>query len=60
MQTTSKKTKTTQQVDSIHNYMSYSDDKCLTYFTPGQIERINAAFDGLRRGVRVQQASAGR
>lgn len=47
-------------VDSIHNYMSYSDDVCLDYFSPGQVERMNAAFDGLRRGVRVQQASAGR
>jgi hypothetical protein len=48
------------QVDSIHNFMSYSDDACLDYFSPGQIERINASFDALRRGVRVQQQSAGR
>jgi hypothetical protein len=40
--------------------MSYSDDVCLDYFSPGQIERMNASFDALRRGVRVQQQSAGR
>lgn len=47
-------------VDSVHNFMSYSDDACLDYFSPGQVERLNASFESLRRGVRVQQASAGR
>lgn len=49
-----------QQVDSIHNYMSYSDDACLDYFSPGQIERLNASFNSLRRGVKVQRGSTGR
>ncbi|KAG8730746.1 hypothetical protein FRC11_005896 [Ceratobasidium sp. 423] len=26
--------------DAIHNYMNYSDDACLTEFTPGQFKRI--------------------
>ncbi|CUA69747.1 Extracellular metalloprotease GLRG_06511 [Rhizoctonia solani] len=26
--------------DSIHNFMNYSDDACLTEFTPGQLKRI--------------------
>lgn len=46
-------------VDSIHNFMSYSDDECLEYFTPGQIERMVASFDGLRRGIKVQSSSSG-
>ncbi|KAH6914021.1 metalloprotease [Coprinopsis sp. MPI-PUGE-AT-0042] len=29
-------------VDPIHNYMDYSDDYCMTEFTPGQTERLRA------------------
>lgn len=58
--TTNQPTNKKKQVDSIHNYMSYSDDACLDYFSPGQIERLNASFNTLRRGVKVQRGSTGR
>jgi hypothetical protein len=48
-----------QGVDSVHNFMSYSDDACLDVFSPGQIERLVASFDGLRRGVKVQRPQSG-
>jgi hypothetical protein len=31
-------------VDPIHNYMDYSDDSCLSTFTPGQINRMQISF----------------
>jgi len=31
-------------LDPIHNYMDYSDDICLTQFTPGQAERASSQF----------------
>lgn len=40
-------------IDSLNNYMSYADDVCLNTFTAGQVERLVAGFDGLRRGVKV-------
>jgi hypothetical protein len=46
-------------VDSVRNFMSYSDDVCLETFTPGQVERAVALFEGLRRGVRVQRPQSG-
>ncbi|KAH8915267.1 metalloprotease [Atractiella rhizophila] len=37
-------------VDSIHNYMDYSDDSCMTEFTEGQATRM-AAQVGMYRGL---------
>ncbi|GAC94740.1 metalloprotease [Pseudozyma hubeiensis SY62] len=34
--------------DSIHSYMDYSYDDCLTEFTSGQIARLQAAMDSYR------------
>ncbi|KAH6909613.1 metalloprotease [Coprinopsis sp. MPI-PUGE-AT-0042] len=38
--------------DPIHNFMDYSDDSCLTEFTPGQVERIRAQI-ATYRGVEL-------
>jgi len=35
-------------VDPIHNYMDYSDDSCLTQFTPGQIKRAKEIYQQMR------------
>ncbi|VUC23353.1 unnamed protein product [Clonostachys rosea] len=35
-------------VDSIHNYMDYSDDGCKTEFTPGQVSRMHNAWSTYR------------
>ncbi|KAG9095088.1 hypothetical protein FS749_011124 [Ceratobasidium sp. UAMH 11750] len=38
-------------VDPIHNYMDYSDDQCMTEFTPGQIIRMReqiATYRGIK------------
>ncbi|CAE6449278.1 unnamed protein product [Rhizoctonia solani] len=35
-------------VDPIQNYMDYSDDSCMTEFTPGQISRIQDQFSTYR------------
>jgi hypothetical protein len=37
-------------VDSIHNWMDYSDDACMDRFTAGQTTRATALFDQLRAG----------
>ena len=34
--------------DSVHNYMDYSDDNCLTGFTSGQITRMSSAMSSYR------------
>lgn len=38
-------------VDSIHNYMDYSDDNCLTEFTEGQETRIHNIWTNVRAAV---------
>ncbi|KAJ2928639.1 hypothetical protein H1R20_g8468, partial [Candolleomyces eurysporus] len=35
-------------VDPIHNYMDYSDDYCMTEFSPGQITRLQTAISTYR------------
>ncbi|KAK6522754.1 hypothetical protein TWF281_002190 [Arthrobotrys megalospora] len=35
-------------LDPIHNYMDYSDDPCMTEFTPGQTVRLYQMFDQYR------------
>lgn len=34
--------------DPVRNYMNYSDDRCMTHFTHGQIRRMNAAWNKYR------------
>jgi hypothetical protein len=36
--------------DSVHNFMDYSDDKCYSEFTPGQIKRIQELWPEMREG----------
>lgn len=36
--------------DSVHNFMDYSDDKCYSEFTAGQIKRIQELWPELRGG----------
>ncbi|GIZ43003.1 hypothetical protein CKM354_000624900 [Cercospora kikuchii] len=38
-------------VDSVFNYMDYTDDACTDEFTPGQIERGSNMYANLRAGV---------
>lgn len=37
-------------LDSIHNYMDYSYDSCMTEFTSGQNSRATSLYDQLRAG----------
>jgi hypothetical protein len=37
--------------DPIHNYMDYSPDSCMNEFTPGQVERMQAAIVEYRPGL---------
>ncbi|KAL8721247.1 MAG: hypothetical protein Q9225_002024 [Loekoesia sp. 1 TL-2023] len=37
-------------LDSIHNYMDYSDDVCYTQFTPGQMSRMVQMYNLYRAG----------
>ncbi|GIZ45319.1 hypothetical protein CKM354_000849200 [Cercospora kikuchii] len=37
-------------VDSIHNWMDYSDDACMDRFTAGQTQRATSLFNQLRSG----------
>lgn len=37
--------------DPIHNYMDYSDDACMSEFTPGQFERMRSTIGTLRPGL---------
>jgi hypothetical protein len=36
--------------DSVNNYMDYSDDKCYSKFTPGQIKRAQDIWGDMREG----------
>ncbi|HYF27826.1 MAG TPA: zinc metalloprotease [Baekduia sp.] len=36
--------------DEIHNYMNYSDDACMSEFTPGQSRRMDAMWQTYREG----------
>ncbi len=45
--------------DPIHNYMDYSSDPCLTEFTPGQAERIQANILAYRPGLLENTPSPG-
>ncbi|KAH7024928.1 uncharacterized protein B0I36DRAFT_332258 [Microdochium trichocladiopsis] len=38
-------------LDSIHNYMDYSDDVCLTEFTEGQEARVHNSWTNIRAAV---------
>jgi hypothetical protein len=42
-----------QGPDMINNWLGYADDACMNAFTPGQVSRMIAAFEGLRLGVPV-------
>ena len=35
-------------VDNINNFMNYAQDACMTYFSPGQIERMQTAWIAYR------------
>nr|AJD23184.1 metalloprotease 1 [Onygena corvina] len=37
-------------LDSIHNFMDYSDDSCMTEFTPGQNARMQMMWQKFRAG----------
>ncbi|KAF5369763.1 hypothetical protein D9758_001331 [Tetrapyrgos nigripes] len=47
---TSRDTCSSSGVDPIHNFMDYSDDACMTEFTPGQITRLKSQM-ATYRGV---------